>query len=178
MLILKWQLRLCFNVEMLLIYSHFWSKEYSFFICKMCSLQPHWIAHNKFLGHILRMEKDEPINIYALFEPPMGKEHQGDPFLTRSRNGLTLISISKMMTSCALLKTEPVGDALQLTALLQSSNDDDDDDEVSGNIVINSISLRKHPFLLALCRWRRFLFLHTKRPQWRRVRRNGCFRRL
>ena len=82
------------------------------------------------------------------------------------------------MTSCALLKTEPVGDALQLTALLQSSNDDDDNDEVSGNIVINSIRLRKHPFLLALCRWGRFLFLHTTRPQWRRVRRNGCFRRL
>ena len=46
-----------------------------------------------------------------------------------------------MMTSCAPLKTEPVGDALQLTVLLQSTNDDDDDDEVGGNIVINSISL-------------------------------------
>ena len=40
-----------------------------------------------------------------------------------------------MMTSCALTKTEPAGDALQLTALLQSTNDDDDDDEVGGNIV-------------------------------------------
>lgn len=41
-----------------------------------------------------------------------------------------------MMTSCTLTKTEPVGDALQLTALLQSTNDDDyDDDEVGGNIV-------------------------------------------
>ena len=40
-----------------------------------------------------------------------------------------------MMTSCALIKTEPVGDALQLTAPLQSTKDDDDDDEVGGNIV-------------------------------------------
>ena len=37
-----------------------------------------------------------------------------------------------------------------------------------------SISLRKHPFLLALRRWGRF----AKRPQRRRGRRNGCFRRL
>ena len=36
------------------------------------------------------------------------------------------------------------------------------------------ISLRKHPFLLALRRWERF----AKRPQRRRARRNGCFRRL
>ena len=35
-------------------------------------------------------------------------------------------------------------------------------------------SLRKHPFLLALCRWGRF----AKRPQRRRARRNGCFRGL
>ena len=68
----------------------------------------------------------------------MGKEHQGDcksPFLNKSRNGLTPIRISQMMTSCTLTKTEPVGDALQLTALLQSTNDDDDDDEVGGNTI-------------------------------------------
>ena len=35
-------------------------------------------------------------------------------------------------------------------------------------------SLRKHPFLLALRRWGRF----AKRPQRRRARRNGSFRRL
>ena len=48
-----------------------------------------------------------------------------------------------MMTFCALLKTEPVGDALQLTALLQSINndDDDDDDEVGDNIVVRLHSL-------------------------------------
>ena len=40
-----------------------------------------------------------------------------------------------MMTSCALTKAEPVGDALQWTALLQLTNDDDDDDQVGGNIV-------------------------------------------
>ena len=43
-------------------------------------------------------------------------------------------------------------------------------------------SLRKHPFLLALCRWalfaRRNKFLLEKRPQRRRARRNGFFRRL
>ena len=48
---------------------------------------------------------------------------------------MTPIHISLMMTSCALIKTEPVGDALQLTAPLQSTKDDDDDDEVGGNIV-------------------------------------------
>ena len=70
----------------------------------------------------------------------MGKEHQGDcksPFLTKSRNGLTPICIShnQMMTSCTLTKAEPVGDALQWTALLQLTNNDDDDDQVGGNIV-------------------------------------------
>lgn len=138
MLILKWQLRLCFNVEMLLIYSHFWSKGYGFFICKMCSLQSHWIAHYKFLGHILSMEKDKPTDIYALFEPSHGKRTPGDcksPFLTKSRNGLTPICISQMMTSCELTKAEPVGDALEWTALLQLTKDDDDDDQVGGNIV-------------------------------------------
>ena len=43
-----------------------------------------------------------------------------------------------------------------------------------------SASLRKHPFLLALRRWGRFArrFLLAKRPQRRRVKKNGCFRRL
>ena len=36
-------------------------------------------------------------------------------------------------------------------------------------------SLRKHPFLLALRRWGRFA--RRKRPQRRRAKRNGCFRR-
>ena len=41
-------------------------------------------------------------------------------------------------------------------------------------------SLRKHPFLLALRRWGRFVSFRfrAKRPQRRRARRNGCFRRL
>ena len=39
-------------------------------------------------------------------------------------------------------------------------------------------SMRKHPFLLALRRWGLFLFLRAKRPQRRRARRNGFFRRL
>jgi len=48
-----------------------------------------------------------------------------------------------MMTFCALLKTEPVGDALQLTALLQSTNDDDDDDDVvGGNIVLTDVPVQ------------------------------------
>lgn len=73
-----------------------------------------------------------------LFEPSHRKKTPGDcksPFLTKSRNGLTPIHISLMMTSCALIKTEPVGYTLQLTAPLQSTKDDDDNDEVGGNIV-------------------------------------------
>jgi len=31
----------------------------------------------KFLGHILRMDKEEPVNIYALYVPPHGKRPQG-----------------------------------------------------------------------------------------------------
>ena len=38
------------------------------------------------------------------------------------------------------------------------------------------VSLRKHPFLLALRRWGRFA--RRKRPQLQRARRNGCCRRL
>ena len=48
------------------------------------------------------------------------------------------------------------------------------------NIATNT-SLREHPFLLALRRWgrfRRFARRNEKRPQRRRARRNGCFRRL
>ena len=49
--------------------------------------------------------------------------------------------------------------------------------ETSG---LKEISLRKHPFLLALRRWGRFARrnLLAKRPRRRRVRRNGCFRGL
>ena len=77
------------------------------------------------------MEKDEPANIYALYEPssptPTGEDPQGDresPFPTKSRNGSTPTSTSQRMTSCAMPKTEPAGDALQSTAL---PTDDDDD---------------------------------------------------
>ena len=49
--------------------------------------------------------------------------------------------------------------------------------ETSG---LREISLRKHPFLLALRRCGRFARrnLLAKRPRQRRVRRNGCFRGL
>ena len=43
----------------------------------------------------------------------MGEDPQGDrksSFPANSGNGLTPISISQSMTSCALPKTEPVGD--------------------------------------------------------------------
>ena len=36
------------------------------------------ICQLKFLGHILLKEKDEPANIYALFEPLTGEDPQGD----------------------------------------------------------------------------------------------------
>ena len=45
------------------------------------------------------------------------------------RNGLTPTISSQRMTSCALPKAEPVGDALQLTALQPTDYDDDDDDD-------------------------------------------------
>ena len=41
--------------------------------------------------------------------------------------------------------------------------------------MLSRLSLRKHPFLLALRRWGR---VRAKRPQRRRAWRNGCFRRL
>ena len=44
-------------------------------------------------------------------------------------------------------------------------------------LLLVAVSLRKHPFLFALRRWGRFA-RRTKRPQRRRARRNGCFRRL
>ncbi|CAH3022055.1 unnamed protein product, partial [Porites evermanni] len=61
-----------------------------------------------------------------------GEDPQGDcksPFPAKSRNRSTPISISQRITSCALPKTEPAGDALQSTAL--RSADDGDDDQFS-----------------------------------------------
>ena len=66
-----------------------------------------------FLGHILRMEKDESaIKILALSKPSHGRRPSGIPQKSQSNsgNGSTTISISQSMTSCALPKTEPVGD--------------------------------------------------------------------
>ena len=70
--------------------------------------------------------------------------------------------------------------------LIQSTPDDPNSEKVrvtesskqiTGNKQIRKwISLRKHPFLLALRRWGRFA--RRKRPQRRRARRNGCCRRL
>ena len=50
------------------------------------------------------------------------------PFPAKSRNGLAQISKSQRMTTCALPKTEPLGDDLQSTAPWLTSDDDDDDD--------------------------------------------------
>ena len=61
-----------------------------------------------------------------------GEDPQGDcisPFPAKSRNVSTPISISQRITSCALPKIEPAGDALQSTA--PRSADDDDDDQFS-----------------------------------------------
>ena len=74
----------------------------------------------------------EPTNIYALYEPPTPNpplEPQGDrisPFPAKSRNGSGQISMSQWMTTCALPKTEPVGDDLQSTAPWLTNDDDDD----------------------------------------------------
>ena len=61
-----------------------------------------------------------------------GEDPQGDcisPFIAKSRNRSTPLSISQRISSCALPKTEPAGDALQSTALRLANDDDDDDDD-------------------------------------------------
>ena len=75
--------------------------------------------------------------------PPTVQNPQGDrsPFSAKCRNVLTRISISQRMTSCALPKTEPVGDDLQnlqSTSLRSTDNDDDDDDNET--VSINSVA--------------------------------------
>ena len=77
--------------------------------------------------------------------PPTVQNPHGDrrsPFSAKYRNVLTRISICQRMTSCALPKTEPVGDDLQSTAL-RSTDDDDDNETVSINSVekTNCVSL-------------------------------------
>ena len=60
---------------------------------------------------------------------PTGEDPQGDgisTFPAKSRKyGLIRKIISQRMISCALPKTKPVGDDLQLTALWQTDDDDD-----------------------------------------------------
>ena len=76
--------------------------------------------------------------------PPKVQNPQGDrrsPFSAKYRNVLTRISIFQRMTSCALPKTEPVGDDLQdlqSTALRSTDDDDDDDDDDNETVSINS----------------------------------------
>ncbi|CAH3174258.1 unnamed protein product, partial [Porites lobata] len=68
-----------------------------------------------------------------------GEDPQGDcisPFIAKSRNRSTPLSISQRISSCALPKTEPAGDALQSTAL-RLANDDDDDDDMMMMMMIN-----------------------------------------
>ena len=58
--------------------------------------------------------------IYTLYKPSHGRKPPGRPqksLFVKYRNVPTPISISKRVTSCALPKTEPVGDDLQSTAL-------------------------------------------------------------
>ena len=67
------------------------------------------------------MEKDKPANI--------PKRDRKSPFLAKSRNGSTPISISQRTTLCALPKTEPAGDVIHSTAIPSTNDDDDDDDD-------------------------------------------------
>ena len=67
------------------------------------------------------MEKDKPANI--------PKRDRKSPFLAKSRNGSTPISISQRTTLCALPKTEPAGDAIHSTAIPSTNDDDDEDDD-------------------------------------------------
>ena len=75
-----------------------------------------------------------------------GEDPQGDcisPFIAKSRNKSTPLSISQRISSCALPKTEPAGDALQSTAL-RSANDGDDDDMMI-MMMINFLMITIHP---------------------------------
>ena len=76
-----------------------------------------------------------------------GEDPQGDcisPFIAKSRNRSTPLSISQRISSCALPKTEPAGDALQSTAL-RSANDGDDDDDMIMMMMINFLIITIHP---------------------------------
>ena len=93
--------------------------------------------------------KATPANIYALYEPLLlhGEDPQGDcisPFIAKSRNRSTPLSISQRISSCALPKTEPAGDALQSTAL-RSADDGDDDDDMIMMMMINFLIITIHP---------------------------------
>ena len=71
------------------------------------------------------------------------------PFSAKYRNVLTRISIFQRMTSCALPKTEPVGDDLQdLQSTALRSTDDDDDDDDDETVSINSVEKNNLCFTL------------------------------
>ena len=67
------------------------------------------------------MEKDKPAKI------PKGDRKS--PFLAKSRNGSTPISISQRMTLCALPKNQVSWRRLHSTAISSTNDDDDDDDD-------------------------------------------------
>ena len=70
------------------------------------------------VGHILRMEKDEPANIYAWHELSYRRRTSERPwrsFRYQVREWIVPNISSQRMTSCELPKTDPVGHALQLT---------------------------------------------------------------
>ena len=63
--------------------------------------------------------------------PPTGENPEEDreiPFPVKSGNGST----PNKHFSCAMPKTQPVGDALQSTTLQSADDDDDDDDDDEG----------------------------------------------
>ena len=73
-----------------------------------------------------------PRTFTRYMSPPTGDDPHGErggPSPAKSRNGLTPTITSQRMTSHALPKTEPVGDALQSTVLPPTDDDDDDDDD-------------------------------------------------
>ena len=58
----------------------------------------------KFLGHILRMENNEPVNIYALFLPPHGKRPLGGQRMSFVKSILKKINPTGVLTAQDIIR--------------------------------------------------------------------------
>ena len=58
----------------------------------------------KFLGHILRMKNNEPVNIYALFLPPHGKRPLGGQRMSFVKSILKKINPTGVLTAQDIIR--------------------------------------------------------------------------